>query len=80
MMRISNIRDVLDCSLIDANFKWTAAKAELKSLAKQGWTLRDTHSNALDVAKAEANSTSPPIEAKRHKTIKKRRRQGRNIC
>jgi hypothetical protein len=79
MMRISNIRDALDCSLIDANFKWTAAKKELKSLAKQGWTLRDTHSDALDAAKAEANDTSPPIEAKRRKTIEQQRRQGRTL-
>jgi hypothetical protein len=79
MMKITNIRDALECSLIDANYQWTAAKLELKQLTKDGWALRNSHTDALDLARAEAKDIPVPVESKRRKTIERQRRQGRSL-
>jgi hypothetical protein len=79
LMYQTKIRDALNNSLIDSHIKLKAAKREHQEVCKNAWTLRETHLDALDAAKAQANGTSIPVEAKKRKTIERQRISGRNL-
>jgi hypothetical protein len=79
LMHQTKIRDALNNSLIDSHIKLQAAKREHRDICKSAWTLRESHLDDLDAAKAQANGTSIPIEEKKRKTVERQRISGRNL-
>jgi hypothetical protein len=79
LMYQTKIRDAPNNSLIDSHIKLNAAKREHQDVCKNAWTLQETHLDALDAAKAQANGTSIPVEAKKRKTIERQRILARNL-
>jgi hypothetical protein len=78
-MHQTKIRDALNNSLIDSHFKLNAAKREHRDVCKNASILRESHLDDLDAAKAQANGTSIPVEAKKRKTIERQIISGHNL-